>query len=142
MPTHLWVSYSVDEEFVIPQGINLDDTSKVKSYEVKHSVLTITFVDGTSLQLQSKGMNYHLDEPTGYHPDEIDTDDEEEDTCECCESGLPAKKVNGVLVCVKCDNFVCQMCGIDFNESHVEWDENKQLCLCETCITPKSDACK
>jgi len=134
--THLWVSYCVNEEFIIPKGIDLDDTSKVKSYGVKHSVLTITFVDGTSLQLQSKGMNYNTAEPESYHQEEAElcccSDDESDDdpveeppvkgVCECCESGRSATKVSGTLVCEQCNNFECAICGIPFDELYQAWN--------------------
>jgi len=63
--------------------------------------------------------------------------DEKEDVfvCECCDSGLPAVKVQGIFVCKKCDNFVCGKCGKENEDPHcdIAWNEECGMCVCDCC---------
>lgn len=56
-------------------------------------------------------------------------------TCECCDSGLLATKVNGIWVCIQCDNFECKECGVENNKEGwwVSWCKPKQKCICYDC---------
>jgi hypothetical protein len=61
--------------------------------------------------------------------------------CECCESGLPAIKVEGLFVCKKCNNFNCGICGLE-NNSHgylINWSETKGICVCDNCNDVKCE---
>ena len=101
MPTRLWVSYNCQAVYDIPEGIDLDDTSQVKSYESKNDVLTITLVDETSLEIESrKGIIYNLDEPTHYSEEEIDSDDEDDDDDDD-EDQLMMRMLEGNMMCIR-----------------------------------------
>lgn len=51
----LKVSYWLNDIFVIPTGINLEDESIIESYGVKYNVLKIYFRDGRILEIDSEG---------------------------------------------------------------------------------------
>jgi hypothetical protein len=67
-------------------------------------------------------------------------EEHKEPTCECCESGLPATKINGIYCCVRCDNFECELCGTENDKTGglINWNERLQMCLCDYCI-PEED---
>jgi len=68
--------------------------------------------------------------------DESDEESEEEaDECECCDSGLPAVKVQGIFVCKKCNNFECGLCGKENEDPHcdIAWNEECGMCVCDCC---------
>ena len=46
-------SYLSFTEFVVPEGIDINDKDQVKSYEVKWDTLTITLVDGTEIKIEN-----------------------------------------------------------------------------------------
>lgn len=48
----LRVDYIVTEQFRIPQGIDLNDSSQVKSYCVKYNKLFISFVDDSKEDIE------------------------------------------------------------------------------------------
>lgn len=80
MPTRLWVSYNCQAVYDIPEGINLNDTSQVKSYRSECDELTIKLVNGTSLKIKTKhGYVHNLYDPTHYSEEEIDSDDEDDE---------------------------------------------------------------
>jgi len=57
------------------------------------------------------------------------------DECECCDSGLPAVKVQGIFVCKKCNNFECGLCGKENEDPHcdIAWNEECGMCVCDCC---------
>jgi len=107
MPTRLWVSYNCQAVYDIPEGINLDDTSQVKSYESKYNVLTITLVDGTSLEIESrKGIIYNVDDPTHYSEEEIDSDDEDDEIKDNSEEDFMEWMTDSNMMCIKLNYLV------------------------------------
>ena len=88
------VEYRLQEAFIIPKGLNLEDKTQVKEWWVKWNRLQIRLVDGTLLEIDPEyGVNnsakHPTDEPTiedaadyGFE-DEFDC--ENGDRCdECC----------------------------------------------------------
>ena len=71
------------------------------------------------------------------------TDDEEEEgeegECECCDSGLPAIKVQGIFVCKKCNNFECGLCGKENKRCNIDWNEECGMCVCDCCDDDDDD---
>jgi len=65
-----------------------------------------------------------------------DEDDQEEELqCECCEDPRGTVwKINGILVCEKCNNFECGVCFREAEDYDVEWCENLQMCVCPECF--------
>jgi hypothetical protein len=49
------VHYCVDDVFVIPENIDLNNKNQVKDWGVKWNTLHIYFVDGSEIQINSKG---------------------------------------------------------------------------------------
>ena len=49
------VQYCIDDVFVIPENIDLNNKNQVKDWGVKWNTLYIYFVDGSEIQINSKG---------------------------------------------------------------------------------------
>ena len=69
------------------------------------------------------------------HEEEDDTDSEEELECECCKDPYGSVwKINGILVCEKCNNFECGVCFRETEDYDVEWCEKLKKCVCSECF--------
>jgi biotin carboxyl carrier protein len=67
--------YIVEDYFVIPENIDLDNTNQVKDWGVKLNVMHIYFVNGEELEIESQGYKDDFDfkRPTEYfHEDAED----------------------------------------------------------------------
>jgi hypothetical protein len=102
----LHVTYSLDESFKIPIGVDLNDTSQVKNWSVKWNILYITYADGRIEEIAAEGLlNYEYPVPEsvnvvsvdehGNMIDEDDCEDEDDDEydydcddCPECGKGL------------------------------------------------------
>lgn len=79
------VSYSVDDAFLIPKNINLEDTTQVESWGVKYNTLYIYLVNGKEIKINSQGWinefdyKYPSDDPTIEEADELGCFDEEDE---------------------------------------------------------------
>jgi len=49
------VKYEVVDVFIVPDGIDLNDKTKVKEWFVKWNTLTIIMVDGTEHEIDNEG---------------------------------------------------------------------------------------
>ena len=106
------VSYTVDDVFKIPKGLNLEDETQVKSWGVKYNTLYITKVDGTELEINAEGWINHFDyKYPSDNPEIIDADDvgldddyfsDEEDKCDCCGENANAGLIDGKFICISC----------------------------------------
>jgi hypothetical protein len=72
----VYVSYVVEDTFVIPDGIDLEDKTQVDYYYVHYNVLNIVKIDGTRIEIQSKNYIHTYDYK---RPKTIDIDEEEVD---------------------------------------------------------------
>jgi len=66
-------------EFVIPKGIDLNDTTKVKGYWVRYGTLHIEFVDGTKQEISGDEPSTEWKTPTETEINEVDDSDDEEE---------------------------------------------------------------
>ena len=101
------VSYTVDDVFKIPKGLDLEDKTQVKFWGVKYNTLYITKVDGTELNIDSEGWISHFDYKYPSNDAEIiDADDvgldDEEDKCDCCGENANAGLIDGKFMCISC----------------------------------------
>ena len=89
----LHVTYSLDESFKIPIGVDLNDTSQVKNWNAQWNILYITYTDGRNEEIAAEGLlNYEYPVPESVnvvsvdeHGDLIDEDDDEYDCEEDCD---------------------------------------------------------
>ncbi len=78
---------------------------------------------------------FELSRPYRLYHEYIAKEEHKEPTCECCESGLPATKINGIYCCVRCDNFECKMCKLENDKTGelINWNKNLKMCVCDDC---------
>jgi hypothetical protein len=86
--------YCVQDAFIIPDHIDLENKAQVKFWGVKWNQLFISFVDGTELTIDSQGWTQDIDLK---HPEKttienaedygIEPEDEEEELCSTYECG-------------------------------------------------------
>lgn len=50
------VTYVIEDEFLVPKGLDLEDKSQVKEWEVRYNTLRITKADDTELKIESGGL--------------------------------------------------------------------------------------
>ena len=50
------VTYVIEDEFLVPKGLDLEDKSQVKEWEVRFNVLRITKADDTELKIENGGL--------------------------------------------------------------------------------------
>lgn len=145
-------TYTHGEEFKIPIGVDLNDTSQVKSWGIKWNKLWITYADdGREEEIEGDGWVEEFDYKRPEEicmvtldedDNEVDEDDEEEivvaveEKCEVCEEvdkeevGI-ATGINGV------EMRVCSRCDID-GENYNGWGDEEEKC--EGCgITAKDE---
>ena len=68
--------YQVEEKFIIPEGIELDNKELVESYEVEDHVLTIKMVNGEVITVDSDDDSCRIYNPEPFETI-YETDDEE-----------------------------------------------------------------
>ena len=122
----LHVTYSHDDAFKIPIGVDLNDTSQVKNWSVKSNILYITYADGRFEDIAAEGgvfkFEYSVPESVnivsvdehGNMIDEYDCEDDCEYDCEddcddCPECGkgltdLSHKRDKGYVGDMICDS--------------------------------------
>jgi hypothetical protein len=50
------VTYVIEDEFLVPKGLDLEDKSQVKEWEVRYNILRITKADDTELKIENGGL--------------------------------------------------------------------------------------
>jgi hypothetical protein len=77
----LTATYNSFVDFVIPKGIDLNDTTKIKGYWVRYGTLHIEFVDGTTQEVEGNepSTDWKTPNDTEINEEEDDDEDEEED---------------------------------------------------------------
>jgi hypothetical protein len=125
----LHVTYSLDDVFKIPIGVELNDTSQVKNWSVKWNILYITYADGRIEEIAAEGRVFKYEYPVpesvnvvsvDEHGNMIDEDDEydcEEDCDDCPECGkgltdLYHKRDKGYVGDLICDACYEDNCGV------------------------------
>jgi hypothetical protein len=70
------VTYTHEEEFLVPKGLDLEDEAQVNGWYVKWNVLHIIKADGTKLQIRAGGLtaDYEYDSPDCNSEKIIDSD--------------------------------------------------------------------
>jgi len=130
----LRVTYTHDDEFIIPHGIDLNDESQVIYHTVKWNILHIKLKDGKKLEIEAEGHIHEYDfkypdneeiveieiEPTIFkkttEPDtshleyceychDINNNMSEESIKELDPPPLRVKNFNGEWMCYYCDDF-------------------------------------
>jgi len=127
----LHVTYSLDEVFKIPIGVDLNDTSQVKNWNAQWNILYITYTDGRNEEIAAEGLlNYEYPVPESVnivsvdeHGNMIDEDDDEYDCEEDCEED--------------CDD--CPECGKGLTDLSHKRDKGYvgDYMICDACYEDK-----
>jgi hypothetical protein len=116
----LRVTYTHDDEFIIPHGIDLNDESQVISHAVKWNILHIKLKNGTTLEIEAQG---HIHDYDYKYPDNEEIVDEEIEPTDFTE--------NTRDFCDKCKEkesgaWSATRDGLDYNfceDCMIEWDK-------------------
>jgi hypothetical protein len=115
-------TFTCQEAFRIPKGVDLEDTTVVKSWGVKRDTLYIDFVDGRELQIYGEdwvsnfSFKWPDDERIVDAADYGIEDEEEEEQSEY---------MNEIIECFKCE---CSVKRID-----MAWRDYGYLDVCQKC---------
>ena len=74
------VTYGIEDEFLVPKELDLENKLQVKEWEVRYNILHITKADDTELKIESGGLKDHFRFDLKY-PDTTTIIDKNESVC-------------------------------------------------------------